>query len=288
MSLRKQAHQAQRGFITFAQNTASTDYLELSYLQALNIKATQPNSLYAVIVDVATESQITPTQRSAFDYVITLEHDEATDSEWKLSNEWQVFWLTPFKETIKLESDLLFTRDVSHWWPVLQTQNLVMSHGVVDHQGKPATSRRYRKLFDENSLPDVYNGMMYFRFSAEATTFFSTARQVYANWDDIKNSGLVNVRDDNPTTDVVYAITAILVDFPTYIPTLDFFKFAHLKPGIQNWSDDKSVFSRVLLETEIPHIRINNVLQLNPVHYYDKTINIKELINEYEQFTRPA
>ena len=25
----------------------------------------------------------------------------AKDEEWKLSNEWQVFYLTPFKETIK-------------------------------------------------------------------------------------------------------------------------------------------------------------------------------------------
>lgn len=285
MSLRKQAHQAQRGFVTFAQNTEKVDYLELSYLQALNIKATQPNSLYAVIVDEATESQITPDQRRAFDYVITLEHDEAKDSNWKLSNEWQVFWLTPFKETIKLESDLLFTRDISHWWPALQLQNVVLSHGVVDYQGRPATSRRYRKLFDENSLPDVYNGLMYFRYSQEATRFFSTARHVYRNWEDIKNLGLVNVRDETPTTDVVYAITSTLVDFPTYIPTLDFFKLAHMKPGIQGWSDSASVFSQALLETDLPAIRVNNVLQLNPVHYYDKTIDIKELINGY---TRPT
>ena len=284
--MRKTPHQSQRGFVTFAQNTDTVDYLELSYLQALNTKATQPNSEYAVIVDAATESQITPAQRRAFDYVITLEHDEAKDSDWKLSNEWQVFWLTPFKETIKLESDLLFTRDVSHWWTALQSQPVVLSHGVVDHQGRPATSRRYRKLFDDNNLPDTYNGMMYFRYTAEATQFFIHARNIYHNWDSIRDKGLVNVRDEHPTTDVVYALASLLVDFPTYIPTLDFFKFAHMKPGIQGWAESNGVFDTVLLETNLPDIRVNNVLQLNPVHYYDKNINIKELINEYT--TRPA
>jgi hypothetical protein len=279
--MRKTPHQSQRGFVTIAQNTDTVDYLELSYLQALNTKATQPNSEYAVIVYAKTESQITPAQRRAFDYVITIEHDEAKDSDWKLSNEWQVFWLTPFKETIKLESDLLFTRDVSHWWPVLQTQPVVLSHGVVDHQGRTATSRRYRKLFDDNSMPDVYNGMMYFRYTAEATQFFIQAKNIYRNWDNIRDKGLINVRDEQPTTDVVYALASMLVDFPTYIPTLDFFKFAHMKPGIQNWSESNNVFDTVLLETDLPEIRVNNVLQLNPIHYYDKNINIKELIDEY-------
>ena len=36
--------------------------------------------------------------------------------EWKLSNEWQVFNLTPFKHTIKLEADMLFTTNTDWWW----------------------------------------------------------------------------------------------------------------------------------------------------------------------------
>lgn len=282
--MRKQPHSAQKGFLTIAQNTNDVDYLELAYLQSLNIKVTQPGSLYAVIVDEFTKSQITDTQRRAFDYVITLEIDEAEDDEWKLSNEWQSFWLTPFKETIKLESDLLFTRNISHWWPALRLRNVVLSHGVVDLQQRLYTGNRYRKLFVDNNLPDVYNGMMYFRYSQEATEFFTLARDVYRNWNEVRDFALVNIRDENPTTDVVYAIVSAMVEIEPYVPGLDFFKFAHMKPGIQGWAEATKIFDSVLVENELSELRINNVLQLQPVHYHDKKFKVKELIQEYEKY----
>jgi hypothetical protein len=275
-------HKADKGFLTIAQNTNDVNYLELAYLQALNIKVTQPNSLYAVIVDELTQSQITDTQRRAFDYVITLKQDNAKDANWKLSNEWQIFWLTPFKETIKLESDLLFTRDISHWWQALRLRNVVLSYGVVDYQQRHSTNRNYRKLFDYNNMPDVYNGMMYFRYSKEASEFFTLAKEIYKNWDSIRDFGLTNVRDEHPTTDVVYGIVSTMVDQEPYIPSLDFFRFAHMKPGIQGWAETVKVFDSVHVENDLAEMRINNVLQLYPVHYHDKNFIVKDLINQYE------
>ena len=281
--MRKQPHCAQRGFLTIAQNTNDVDYLELAYLQALNIKVTQPDSLYAVIVDEFTKSQITDTQRRAFDYVITLEIDEAENDEWKLANEWQSFWLTPFKETIKLESDLLFPRNISHWWPALRLRNVVLSYGVVDLQQRLYTGNRYRKLFSDNNLPDVYNGMMYFRYSREATEFFTLARDVYRNWTEVRDFALTNIRDENPTTDVVYSIVSAMLEIEPYVPSLDFFTFAHMKPGIQGWAESTQIFDSVLVENELNELRINNVQQLQPVHYHDKKFKVKELIQDYEK-----
>ena len=51
-------HKAQLGFLTVACNTEQTDYLQLAYLQALNIKRTQKNNQFAVIVDQNTLTQI--------------------------------------------------------------------------------------------------------------------------------------------------------------------------------------------------------------------------------------
>ena len=92
---------SQVGFLTIAQNNSTTDYLELAYRQATNIKQTQTLNQYAVIVDVATAELITDRHRKVFDHIIVLPQDHAAADEWKLANEWQVFNLTPFKETIK-------------------------------------------------------------------------------------------------------------------------------------------------------------------------------------------
>jgi len=122
------SHSAQQGFLTFAQNT-EVDYLQLAYVQAMAVKLTMPGSQYAVIVDKQTLAQVSDSHRQVFDYVIELPEDHAEDEHWKLSNEWQAFYLTPFKETIKLESDLVFTRSIDHWWTAFRLRDLVLSIG---------------------------------------------------------------------------------------------------------------------------------------------------------------
>ena len=44
------------------------------------------------------------------------------------------------------------------------------------------------------------------------------------------------------------------------------------------------IFDSVLVENELSELRINNVLQLQPVHYHDKKFKVKELIQEYEKY----
>ena len=136
-------HKEQFGFVTIAQNTDTVDYLNLAYLQAKNVKQTQKNSRYAVIVDAATKEKITEKHLAVFDYVIDIPTDlNPVHSKWKLLNEWQVFWLTPFKETIKLESDLLFTRSIDHWLPALRKRDIVLSVGCKNYKGQTSQVRK--------------------------------------------------------------------------------------------------------------------------------------------------
>lgn len=277
-------HQAQQGFITIAQNNADVDYLQLAYVQAMSIKLTMPGSLYAIIVDAETEKLITDTYRRVFDYIITLENDIAKDDDWKLSNEWQVFQLTPFKETIKLESDLIFTRDISHWWHAFRLRNIVLSTGCRDYQQNLSTTRKYRQLFDDNELPDVYSGLMYFRYTQEAATFFSLAEQIFRNWEYIKESVLLRCYDDIATTDVVYAlVTKIIGEEHCTIPSLDWINFVHMKPSVNKWQNTPWT-ELVLCEIDLPMIRINNINQYHPLHYHDKTWVTSDLIKEYEKW----
>jgi len=275
-------HQAQQGFLTIAQNT-EVDYLKLAYVQAMSIKLTIPDSLYAVIVDAHTEQQVTEEHKKVFDYIITLPHDYARDQTWKLSNEWQVFYLTPFKETIKLESDLIFTRSIKHWWTTFRLKNVVLSHGCRDYAQNISTSRHYRQLFDDNELPDVYNGLMYFRYSQEANDFFNLARLIFANWEHVRDNVLVNCRDEDPTTDVVYALAAKILGVENCtLPGIDFINFVHMKSKINGFSRQLPWQETVLSEIDLPMIRINNINQYHPVHYHEKSWVTDNLVEEYE------
>ena len=102
-----------------------------------------------------------------------------------------------------------------------------------------------------------------------AVDFFKTAKNIYANWNTIKQE-LVRC-DQDPTTDVVYAITAKIIGIEKcLIPTLDFSNFTHMKPRIQGWSDDQPWTEHVNVEHDGTMIRINNLNQYHPVHYYEK------------------
>jgi|LakMenE18May11ns_1017448.scaffolds.fasta_scaffold9927451_4 hypothetical protein len=276
-------HQAQQGFMTIAQNIPGKNYLELAYVQAMSVKLSMSDSLYAVAVDEYTLSQIEDKHRKIFDYIILIEQDMAKDEEWKLSNEWQVFYLTPFKETIKLESDLIFTRSISHWWNTFRLKNIVLSQGCKNYLGNSSEVRNYRKVFDDNELPDIYNGLMYFRYDLESAEFFRLAEQIFTNWKYISDNLLKNSRDDKPTTDIVYALAAKIFGLEKCtIPGVDFINFVHMKPAINGFSSNDSWHNLVMCETDLPMIRINNVNQYYPVHYYFKDWVTEELVKEYE------
>lgn len=271
-------HKEQQGFLTFAQNTDQVDYLQLAYLQALNVKATQVQNRFAVIVDKQTAARVTDRHRQVFDYVIELDNPAALP----FANEPAAFTLTPFKETVKLESDLLFTRSIDHWWTAFRIRDVYLPTAARTYLDSVGTVRRYRESFDQNHLPNVYNGLMYFRYSQCARQFFQTTSRIFNNWE-LFRTQLKSV-DGPPTTDVVYALAALMVGSDQVtMPSMDFLNFVHMKSGFNGWSDTRTWTETVMNERDGDIIRINNINQLNPVHYHDKTYATQELIEYYEQ-----
>lgn len=277
---------AQRGFLTFAQNNSETDYLNLAYAQALSIKCTQKEvTLCAVAVDAPTKALMTDKHREVFDYVVDIKDDAASHDEWKLRNEWQAWWLTPFKETIKVEADILFPCSIDHWWDGLSQKEITLTSSVRDYEGNVSPCRAYRKLFDENLLPDVYNGLMYFRYGRESMNFFVYARYVFENWDQFKNNLLKNCRDENPTTDVVFAIAAEMVGIENCTnPALSYPTFAHMKGAIQGWGMNTDWTEKLIAEIDDQlHITAGLTKQEVPFHYYQKKFVTKEIVEKYEK-----
>ena len=84
-----------KGFVWFALNNSKTDYIELSRKLAQSIKQVNKHNKVCIITNQPLEDDL-------FDVVKVLKHDDSAEQEWKLSNEYKVFGLTPFKHTIKL------------------------------------------------------------------------------------------------------------------------------------------------------------------------------------------
>lgn len=263
--------------MTVACNTDQTDYLQLAYAQAVNIKQTQYHNQYAVVVDKNTLEKVTDQHRKVFDYVI-----EAPDHAFgPYGAEAFLFDLTPFKETIKLESDLVFTRSIDHWLTAFRLRDMVLSTGCRNYWQEISSIRKYRKVFDDNQLPDVYNGLMYFRFTKTARDFFDTAKQIYSAWDTVVDT-LKNCRETVPSTDLVFALAArIIGEELCTLPSADFVNFTHMKPAINEFDEGLTFDEVFVTEFDGSMIRINNLNQLHPVHYYNKNF-VNQLIGHYE------
>jgi hypothetical protein len=201
---------------------------------------------------------------SLFTHVIELPYGDQSG----YANDWQVFRASPYRQTIKLEADMIAASPVDYWWTMLEKRDVVISQGCRDFYDQPAASRYYRRLFDENNLPDVYNAITYWRLSKTAQNFFSLVEKIFSNWGSYKT--LLKFPEEVPSTDVVYAMAALiigpeLVTLPAGLgPTIVHMKQHMIATHTDNWTEE------LVWENTNPGLRINTVAQHGFVHYHNK------------------
>ena len=182
------------------------------------------------------------------------------------NNDWQMFQVSPYRQTVKLEADMLCASPFDHWWNMFETRDVVVSQGAKDFYGNPAQSRAYRKTFDINNLPDVYNAITYWRLSTTARDFFQLVRNIFENWNEYKK--LLKFPDDVASTDLVYAIaTKIMGEEHVTLPVGLGPTIVHMKQYINNLQG--SDWTQELVWEHCP-LRINTVAQQGMFHYYVK------------------
>ena len=181
-------------------------------------------------------------------------------------NDWQSWLVSPYRQTIKLEADMIAAGPIDHWWTLFEHRDVVISQGARNFYDELTTCRKYRKTFDTNNLPDVYNAITYWRVSETAKQFFTTVRNIFADWQAYKT--LLKFPDDEPTTDVVYAMAAMIIgtDLVT-LPAGMGPSIVHMKRHINAIQTEE--WSRELIWEQDP-FRINTVAQWGLVHYHVK------------------
>ena len=220
-----------KGYVWFALNNSTTDYIELSRALANSIKKFNKHNKVCVITDKPVEDKL-------FDFVKVLKEDDSADQEWKLNNEYKVFHYTPFTHTIKLTADMLFTQNTDWWWNFLWQHDQVFSYNCRNYQDEVIKNSSYRRMFARNDLPNVYDGLHYFRRSVKAKQFYDLCETIIKEWNVVKKTILINCHDEQPTTDVVYALANKIQD-PLQHDKIDYewFKFMHNKQDINRISN---------------------------------------------------
>ncbi len=182
------------------------------------------------------------------------------------ANDWQMFAVSPYRQTIKLEADMIVASPVDHWWTLFELRDVVISQGCRDFYGQSSSVRTYRKCFDTNHLPDVFNAVTYWRLSSTAKEFFDLVRQIFEHWTEFRK--LLKFADDQPSTDVAYAMAAkIMGPERVTLPVGVGPSIVHMKRGINPIKTDDWT-QELIWETD--PFRINTIAQQGFVHYHRK------------------
>lgn len=250
---------SEQGYIIPAFQNNSVDYVQCARKLAESIKHWHPSAEICLLTNADVVAD------TVFDHVRQYPHPTSTNG---FANDWQAFHASPFRETIKLEADMLITSPIDHWWAMFRHRDVVISTGCRDWRNNISTNRHYRQIFDSNNLPDVYNAVTYWRLSQTAVEFFNTVRSIFVNWEDFKK--LLKFPEEVPSTDVVYAMAAnIIGPERCTMPFATYPKITHMKRHIIGTSQDPW-HKELVWEHNTHELRINTIAQHGAFHYHDK------------------
>ena len=281
-----------RGYIVIAQNTKSVDYLQQAYALALNLKLTQStvNNL-TVCVDPTTKKLITSKHKKVFDHIVDIPwNDEAEQADWKINNKWKYLYMTPYDETVILDTDMIFPTDVSHWWDILSQRDIWATTKVRTYKGEIVSSDYYRKYFTLNNLPNVYTAFFYFKKCELASELFAMNEIIFQNWQRFFFKYMPKGKPDFLSGDVAFALAMKLLGVEhkctreniDTVPT-----FVHMKSHIQNvptslidenWSNTLPTYYRSYKD-----FHIGNFAQHLPFHYVEKDWLTSNMIKQMEK-----
>lgn len=241
--------QSERGYLIPAIDTIDTDYISCARILERSIREWHPDADITIVTrDMLLDPSVTG-----------------------FSADSQMFAISPYRQTIKIEADMFCAGPIDHWWTLFENRDVVISQGCRDYYDCPGVSRHYRAIFDSNDLPDVYNAITYWRRSQVAKEFFSLVDDIFRNWDQYRV--LLKFPDDRATTDVVYAVAAVILGIecvtlpPGLGPQIVHMKRHMIKTMTNDWTQE------LVWEVTNPGLRIQTVAQWGLVHYNIKDWN---------------
>jgi len=272
-----------KGFIVLAQNTGSVNYVKQAYALALSIKNTQTE---VTDISIVTNDPVPPQYQHVFDNIIEIPWgDLASHNDWKIENRWKIFHVSPYDETIVLDTDMLFLDDISRWWEYCSNSNLKFCSTIKNYKDEVITTDlHHRKTFINNNLPNPYVALYYFKKSDLALEFFKVLEFIVKNWEFCSKT--ITTKNPQKWLSIDLA-TAMAIDImgieEQVIDPCSPMEFVHMKPAIQGWSPAPSSWQNVVsFNFENGVMLVGNYRQQFLFHYVEKDFLTDQLLAKLE------
>lgn len=268
------------GYLIFVKTNPDVDYIKLAYTLAMSIKLTQKEGYNGIALAIDDLSELDKIESPwVFNKVI----EYSAKAGW--DNRSHMYDVTPWEYTVCLDSDMLFTKDISHIIDYLvDTYDIGLPNQVYNYKGKIANDSYFRKAQITNNFPSVYTLFSFFKKCKSNEQFFDLVKTITDNQEQYKNLFLDNYKPKVLGTDEIFGLASHILDYPIVLKD-DYIKVLHMKGQVQGWSQAESkVSNRVgfYVDKDI-NIKVGTYNQRNIVHYVEKSLITDEIIDLYQK-----
>lgn len=256
-----------KGFVVLAKNTADTDYVKQAYVLALSILATQTETAISIV----TNDNVPEEYQEVFDQIIPIPWEDQVSSRYVAEHRWKIYHVTPYDETIVLDTDMIFLQDINDWWWYCQDHELLFCTSALNYKGDVIENSIYRKTFIQNDLPSPYFALHYFKKSERAEYFYKTLEFVVNNWAWCYGKLASEHYQNWLSMDLAAAIAVELCGYHSSVDVCSPLKFVHMKAGVQGWHPVPSSWRNTIpySYTKSGDLTVGNIRQHHLFHYVE-------------------
>ena len=271
-----------KGFLVFAQNTDSVNYVQQAYALALSIHNSQEE---VTNISLVTNSPVPDKYKSTFDQIIPIPYfKDVENSPFQAEHRYQLYSATPYDETIVLDADMLVLEDISNWWLFCKDYNIKFCSKVRNYKQEIIkTDTFYRKSFIINKLSNPYFALHYFKKSKQAKTFYKVLEYVVNNWELCCGQFAPKEYQKCISMDLATAIAVDILDMQDIVDSNNPLEFIHMKPMLQGWTSPPASWQDITVTYFTDkNLFVNNIKQGRIFHYVDKNFLTEAYIKDLE------
>ena len=273
-----------KGFVVFAQNIKSVNYVNQAYALALSIKLSQHETTAVTLV---TNDNVPKKYQKAFDQIIPIPWvDNVTNSKFKAENRWKLYHASPYEETIVLDTDMLMLEDITEWWNYCKHYDLKFCSQIKNYKLDTVVDTVHRKTFIANKLTSPYSALHYFKKSDKAHTFYKVLEFVCNNWEWCYKTFTPNEYQDWLSMDVAVAIAVEITGYYDCVTDqCSPLNFIHMKSPLQGWPLTPTSWQDGIhyVLTSKGDLVVGNIKQTKLFHYIEKTFLSNKIISSLER-----
>ena len=273
-----------KGFLIFAQNAPSCNYIEQAYALALSIKFSQKT---IKSVSLMTNDKVPKKYQHVFDKIIPIPFKVEDNGKYKTENRWQMYYATPYEETIVLDSDMLMLSDISDWWEYCSNHDIKICSRVKNYkQELIKDDRLHRATFIDNKLTNPYFACHYFKKNQTAYEFYKVLEFIITHWEFSRGTFAPNTPQDWPSMDLATAIAIELTGmYESVEDSVSPLEFVHMKSALQYWPipyDSWQDGVPFILNSK-GDLVVGNIKQPKLFHYVEKNFISKRIMAKLEE-----